>query len=48
MNYMEFMKKFIGGDLEGVYLFDSEEEYLSDLIIEDASKLVSIKDFNFI
>lgn len=48
MNYMEFMKKFIGGDLEGVYLFDSEEEYLSDLIIEDAIKLVSIKDFNFI
>lgn len=48
MNYMEFMKKFIDKDLEGVYLFDSEEEYLSDLIIEDANNFVSIKDFNFI
>ena len=45
---MEFMKKFLDKDISGVYLFDSEEEFLTDSIIEEAKNQVSIPDFNFI
>lgn len=48
MNYMEFMKKFLDNDISGVYLFDSEEDFLTDSIIEEARNQVSIPDFNFI
>lgn len=48
MNYMEFMKKFLDKDISGVYLFDSEEDFLTDSIIEEARNQVSIPDFNFI
>lgn len=48
MNYIEFMKKFLDKDISGVYLFDSEEEFLTDSIIEEAKNQVSIPDFNFI
>lgn len=48
MNYMEFMRKFLEKDIRGVYLFDSEEEFLTDTIIEEAKNQVSIPDFNFI
>lgn len=48
MNYMEFMKRFLDKDISGVYLFDSEEEFLTDSIIEEAKNQVSIPDFNLI
>lgn len=48
MNYKEFMTDFIKTRISGVYLFDSEEEFLNDTIIEEAKKQVQIPDFNLI
>ena len=48
MKYIEFFKDFTSGKTSGVYLFDSKEEYLNTTIIEEAERLVNIKDFNLI
>lgn len=48
MNYKEFMGELINKNTYGVYLFDSEEEYLNESIIEAAKTNVSLTDFNFI
>lgn len=48
MNYKEFMNKLINRETSGVYLFDSEEEYLNESIIDAAKSNVSVMDFNYI
>ncbi|WP_296111973.1 DNA polymerase III subunit delta [uncultured Anaerococcus sp.] len=48
MKYVEFFKNFIGLKTKGIYLFDSMEEYLNTTIIEEADRLINIKDFNLI
>lgn len=48
MKYIEFFKDFTSHKTSGVYLFDSKEEYLNTTIIEEAERVVNIKDFNLI
>lgn len=48
MKYIEFFKNFSGLKTSGIYLFDSKEEYLNTTIIEEAERLINIKDFNLI
>lgn len=48
MKYIDFFKNFSGLKTSGIYLFDSKEEYLNTTIIEEAERLISIKDFNLI
>lgn len=48
MKYVEFFNNFIGLKTKGIYLFDSMEEYLNTTIIEEADRLINIKDFNLI
>lgn len=48
MKYIEFFKKFSSLKTSGIYLFDSKEEYLNTTIIEEAERLINIKDFNLI
>lgn len=48
MKYIDFFKNFSGLKTSGIYLFDSKEEYLNTTIIEEAGRLISIKDFNLI
>lgn len=48
MNYKEFMGELIDKKTSGVYLFDSEEEYLNETVIDAAKSNVSILDFNYI
>lgn len=48
MNYKEFMGELINKKTSGVYLFDSEEEYLNESVIDAAKSNVSILDFNYI
>lgn len=48
MNYVEFFKNFSALKTNGIYLFDSKEEYLNTTIIEEAERLINIKDFNLI
>lgn len=48
MNYVEFFKKLMRSETSGVYLVDSEEEYLSTTLIEEAERSINIKDFNLI
>lgn len=42
------MGKLINKETSGVYLFDSEEEYLNESIIEATKSNVAIMDFNYI
>lgn len=46
MKYIDFFKNFSGLKTSGIYLFDSKEEYLNTTIIEEAERLINIKDFN--
>lgn len=48
MKYIDFFKNFSGLKTSGIYLFDSKEEYLNTTIIEEAERLIKIKDFNLI
>lgn len=48
MKYIEFFKDFTSHKTKGLYLFDSKEEYLNTTIIEEAERVVNIKDFNLI
>lgn len=48
MKYIEFFKNFVNFKTAGIYLFDSKEEYLNTTIIEEAERLINIKDFNLI
>lgn len=48
MKYIDFFKNFSGLKTSGIYLFDSKEEYLNTTIIEEAERLINIKDFNLI
>lgn len=48
MKYIEFFKNFVSFKTAGIYLFDSKEEYLNTTIIEEAERLINIKDFNLI
>lgn len=48
MKYIDFFKNFSGLKTSGIYLFDSKEEYLNTTIIEEADRLINIKDFNLI
>ena len=48
MKYIEFFKNFSALKTSGIYLFDSKEEYLNTTIIEEAERLINIKDFNLI
>ena len=48
MKYVEFFKTLASGTASGIYLFDSEEEYLNTSLIEEAEKQINIKDFNLI
>ena len=48
MKYIDFFKNFSGLQTSGIYLFDSKEEYLNTTIIEEAERLINIKDFNLI
>ena len=48
MKYVEFFKALASGTASGIYLFDSEEEYLNTSLIEEAEKQINIKDFNLI
>lgn len=48
MKYIEFFKNFTGFRTSGIYLFDSKEEFLNTTIIEEAERLINIKDFNLI
>lgn len=48
MKYIEFFKNFTNLKTSGIYLFDSKEEYLNTTIIEEAERIINIKDFNFI
>lgn len=48
MKYIDFFKNFTSLKTAGIYLFDSKEEYLNTTIIEEAERLVNIKDFNLI
>lgn len=48
MKYVEFFKILASGSASGIYLFDSEEEYLNTSLIEEAEKQINIKDFNLI
>lgn len=48
MTYKEFMKKLLRNDLSGIYLIDSEEEYLKETIVESSKEIVKFPDFNYI
>ena len=48
MKYIEFFKNFTNLKTSGIYLFDSKEEYLNTTIIEEAERIINIKDFNLI
>ena len=48
MKYVEFFKDFTSNKTSGIYLFDSKEEYLNTTIIEEAERIINIKDFNLI
>jgi DNA polymerase-3 subunit delta len=48
MNYKDFMKELLQGDCQGVYLFETEEEYLKESIFEASKSLVQFTDFNYI
>ncbi|WP_311480557.1 DNA polymerase III subunit delta [uncultured Anaerococcus sp.] len=48
MKYIDFFKNFSSLKTSGIYLFDSKEEYLNTTIIEEAERLINIKDFNLI
>lgn len=48
MKYVDFFKSLSGNQTSGVYLFDSEEEYLNTTLIEEADRKINIKDFNLI
>jgi DNA polymerase III, delta subunit len=48
MNFKEFMNLLIDDKLKGVYLFDSKEEFLNDIIIEEVRNKVNIPDFNLV
>ena len=48
MKYKEYMNTLFDDKDKGVYLFDSEEEFLNDTIIEQVRNKINIKDFNFI
>ena len=46
MNYKEFWHELSQDKLAGLYLIDSQEEYLNDTIIEEVHRKVKIPDFN--
>lgn len=48
MNYKSFMKDFIDNNTKGIYLIDSEEEYLKETIIKQAKDIIKFPDFNYI
>lgn len=48
MKYKEYMNSLFDDKDKGVYLFDSEEEFLNDTIIDQVRNKINIKDFNFI
>ena len=48
MKYVDFFISLSSGQTSGVYLFDSEEEYLNTTLIEEAERKINIKDFNLI
>ncbi|MSS78215.1 DNA polymerase III subunit delta [Anaerococcus sp. AGMB00486] len=48
MNYKEFMKAFLSSNTSGIYLIDSEEEYLKETIIDAAKDILRYPDFNYI
>lgn len=48
MKYVEFFKDFTSNKTSGIYLFESKEEYLNTTIIEEAERIINIKDFNLI
>lgn len=48
MKYKEYMNTLFDDKDKGVYLFDSEEEFLNDTIIDQVRNKINIKDFNFI
>lgn len=48
MNYKEFMLKFLSNKISGIFLIDSEEEYLKETIIKAAKDIIKYPDFNLI
>ena len=48
MNYKEFMTELFNKKSKGIYLIDSNEEYLKETIIDQAKDLISFPDFNYI
>ncbi len=48
MNYKDFMNALMDKKTSGVYLIDSEEEFLNDTIIEAVRNTVTVPDFNLV
>lgn len=48
MNYKEFMINLLNNKTKGIYLVDSEEEYLKETIIYAARDIIDFPDFNYI
>lgn len=46
MNYVEFFKDLSSNKARGIYLIESDEEYLNTSLIEEAERFISLKDFN--
>lgn len=48
MNYIEFMKVLMNKKLKGIYLFECEEDFLKDNIIENIKDELNLVEFNYI